>query len=618
MTTLAALFASYLVVLIRTAWLCDDAYITFRTVDNFLHGFGLRWNVYERVQAYTHPLWTLLLTGLCAITGETYFTSLVLSVFVSLLMLSLLAFRVAIGRGAAALILSVAVLSKAFVDYSSSGLENPLLHLLIVLFGWLLLAGDLQEPRGVVGLGLLAGLAIMTRMDSALLLGPALVLVLWERRSASTVGKLALGFVPLFLWEVVSVVYYGFPFPNTAYAKLGTEIPSAELWRQGLAYLSESLGRDPVTLTVVGLACAGAVRAKNRRICALASGILLWLVYVTSVGGDFMSGRFLTPALVMALVLLARLPILSTPGLPALLPIVLIWSISPVGGKPPLLSGSGYSAASIPNHGVSDERGFFYQATGLLQNWGKQESLPAHPWARQGLTARSGSETVAVRASIGFFGYYAGGNLRIIDPYALSDPLLARLPALPYWRVGHYQRLLPDGYRDSVEHGKNLLRDPMLSRLYDRLTVVTQGPLLSMERLRAIWFLNSGAYRRLVRESGYRESAWASAQAGGDLRALNLIITIRLSKQVVADEDRIFLSASTGSRRLFFDGSQWTSDAVPVATGVPATGTQRLEVFREADASRFANELLYAGVGTSVDDVTQESSFMPVYRFPGE
>jgi hypothetical protein len=35
------------VVLIRTAWICDDAYITFRTIDNFLHGFGLRWNVAE-------------------------------------------------------------------------------------------------------------------------------------------------------------------------------------------------------------------------------------------------------------------------------------------------------------------------------------------------------------------------------------------------------------------------------------------------------------------------------------------------------------------------------------------------------------------------------------------
>ena len=46
--------------LVRTAWVGDDAYFTFRTIDNFVHGYGLRWNIAERVQAYTHPLWMLL------------------------------------------------------------------------------------------------------------------------------------------------------------------------------------------------------------------------------------------------------------------------------------------------------------------------------------------------------------------------------------------------------------------------------------------------------------------------------------------------------------------------------------------------------------------------------
>ena len=28
------------IVILRTAWVCDDAYISFRTVDNFVHGHG--------------------------------------------------------------------------------------------------------------------------------------------------------------------------------------------------------------------------------------------------------------------------------------------------------------------------------------------------------------------------------------------------------------------------------------------------------------------------------------------------------------------------------------------------------------------------------------------------
>ena len=57
----ATLLGLFSLALIRTAWMCDDAYITLRTVDNFVSGFGPRWNVAERVQAYTHPLWMFVL-----------------------------------------------------------------------------------------------------------------------------------------------------------------------------------------------------------------------------------------------------------------------------------------------------------------------------------------------------------------------------------------------------------------------------------------------------------------------------------------------------------------------------------------------------------------------------
>jgi len=66
-------------VYLRNAWVGDDAYITFRTIDNLLAGYGLTWNVDERVQVFTHPLWMLLMVALRWITGEFYYTVLVLS-----------------------------------------------------------------------------------------------------------------------------------------------------------------------------------------------------------------------------------------------------------------------------------------------------------------------------------------------------------------------------------------------------------------------------------------------------------------------------------------------------------------------------------------------------------
>jgi DNA-binding MarR family transcriptional regulator len=56
---IAALALLFAAVVVRTAWVADDAFITFRTVHNALDGYGLRWNPAERVQTYTHPLWML-------------------------------------------------------------------------------------------------------------------------------------------------------------------------------------------------------------------------------------------------------------------------------------------------------------------------------------------------------------------------------------------------------------------------------------------------------------------------------------------------------------------------------------------------------------------------------
>src|SRR3954469_6125855 len=74
---------TFLAVLIRTAWLSDDALITLRTVMNVTHGFGLRFNIDERVQTYTHPLWMFVLTAAYYVTSNVYFAAFVASVLFS-------------------------------------------------------------------------------------------------------------------------------------------------------------------------------------------------------------------------------------------------------------------------------------------------------------------------------------------------------------------------------------------------------------------------------------------------------------------------------------------------------------------------------------------------------
>src|SRR5512136_1609171 len=108
----------FVVIVLRTAWISDDAYITFRTIENFLAGDGLRWNVAERVQVYTHPLWLFLLSGLCAVTREPYLTTIAISVVLSVAGVLIIAGRIAIAALPALIGLVALGLSKAYTDYS--------------------------------------------------------------------------------------------------------------------------------------------------------------------------------------------------------------------------------------------------------------------------------------------------------------------------------------------------------------------------------------------------------------------------------------------------------------------------------------------------------------------
>ena len=69
--------------LILTAYVCDDAYITFRSIDNLLNGFGLTFNPTERVLAFTNPLWAFAHVPLAYFSGEFFYTTIFLSPWAS-------------------------------------------------------------------------------------------------------------------------------------------------------------------------------------------------------------------------------------------------------------------------------------------------------------------------------------------------------------------------------------------------------------------------------------------------------------------------------------------------------------------------------------------------------
>ena len=74
-------------------WACEDAYITFRYIDNLVHGFGLVYNVGEHVEGFTHPAWLFLVSIPSFIGVSIRASALWLSLLCTLIGLWIVAFR---------------------------------------------------------------------------------------------------------------------------------------------------------------------------------------------------------------------------------------------------------------------------------------------------------------------------------------------------------------------------------------------------------------------------------------------------------------------------------------------------------------------------------------------
>ncbi|MCB2156858.1 hypothetical protein KQI84_18420 [bacterium] len=483
-------------VIIRNAWLSDDAFITCRTIDNFLHGWGLRWNVGERVQSYTHPLW--MFVNLCAVwvTSEYFYTLLATCLVCSLGGVTIL-FRDA-ARSVSALVfaLMAVVMSKAFVDYSTSGLENPLSHLLLVVLLHFHLKKSVSTRQFAVAC-LVGCLIVLNRMDLAVIVGPIILAMFWPGRSWRWVGIALLAGLPFLAWEIFSIVYYGFPFPNTAYAKIGSGFPKSWVAFQSLFYFVNSIEVDPVTLCVTIAALVAAATVRTRQNIAMAIGILLYLLYVVRIGGGFMSGRFFAAPFLVAVVMITYLirdhwkswiPAAAVLGLGLCAPV-----------PPPMLNSENADWKHEFENGIADEQGVYLPTQGLVTAQRSRE-MPATLRRELGLVKRDEGPAILYHPSVGILGLYAGPEVHIVDRYALCDPLLARLPA-EYeadWRPGHMIREMPWGYYDSIRTGKNVIQDKNLAEFYNHLLVVLNAPLFDGERLREIWRFNTGKYDHLI------------------------------------------------------------------------------------------------------------------------
>jgi len=496
----------FLFVVIRTAWISDDAYITFRVVENFLHGFGPVYNLGERVQAYTHPLWFFLISGayafVNAVLGRFFlaarlpWTVIIVSVLCSMGAVAIFARRIAREWWAAVAGVVLLTFSRAFTDYATSGLEEALTFLILTWFFaryyQLEESGKTLKPRYIGELTLIASLGVLNRLDIVLLYAPLLAWLLWKSRAWKAFGAAALGILPVILWELFSLFYYGFPFPNTYYAKIHTGIAQGVLFWQGLMYYLGTFNFDPLTLLVIFFSFAVVIALRKWEFLPVLAGVLLYLAYILRIGGDFMSGRFFAAPFLVAVIILVRLELPRN----ALVGLASAFCAAGLAfGVNPLASDASYRAAQLPGSGVVDERGSYYADRGLL-NYTLAKPFPDFPWNERGWQRYNNNFKVQVLDAIGMLGYQGGPYYHVVDKLALPDALLARLPIAgeKTWQIGHFRRALPEGYLETLQNGRNQIADANLAAYYDKLCVAIKGDLFAPDRMLELWRLNTGYY----------------------------------------------------------------------------------------------------------------------------
>jgi len=481
------LLGLYLLSIINSAWLSDDSFISLTQIVNFHNGDGLVYNFNERVQAFTHPSWFFLISFVTYITGDYYYTIIFISILLSISAVSIIIYYAHLQKNILAGIIGITLLlfSKAFIDYTTSGLENPLSYFLFVVIIYILLMNREISKSLLIITYITMVLLFLNRMDYALILFPIVIYMIMLYKSKNITPILIASLITS-IWFIFSIFYFGHFFPNTYYAKLGAGYPISEFIKRGINYYYVQYNNDPITLVTIftgiflGLMQKGVIRATS-------IGLILYLLYFFKSGGDFMQGRFFAVPVIIAVfsivTYLSQIKLLTYH-----LFIILIILFLSLNYTSPLFVDNKYNN-NIFILGVADERGFYFQRYGLI--------APNRKWPKITLLSKNKPEKVeVVCGGLGAFGLSNRDKIHYIDNCALTDPLLSQLPAIkdPDWRTGHQYRNIPTNYREAILDKNIHLQDKALDSLYQDIRIVTQGDLFSKDRLNTIYKINTYNY----------------------------------------------------------------------------------------------------------------------------
>ena len=465
-------FLLVLFTIMISAWIGDDAQITFRQIWNFISGDGITFNYAERVQAFTHPLWFLVLSLFGFVTQELFLTTIIVStIFAISSVLLLMKIEFNQGKVNRTFISPVIFLifSWAFCDYTTSGLENPLSFFLTGLLIYLLSFDNWKDKLQLIFIVL--ALLVLNRIDYSVLFFPLTMYLIWSNRN---IKQLTLAIWPgtllIFIWFIFAIFYFGSPFPNTYYAKLNAGYPFDEVLIRGWTYIL-SMSDDLASVFIIITALVLTMISRSAMLISLSIGQFLYCLYLLRSGGDFMLGRYFAILVLISVgQIIISLPLITRLNLSRknfiilgiFVTLLLIGAFERYPFRSHIETDSRrplFKTEGLDSH-IIDERSYYRWIFGLL-------SEERNSWPK--INVFRDQKPTDYRTACGLVGGSSllNPNIYLIDVCGLTDPFLSRLPAIQVdsWRIGHHFRKIPKNYGDFKIGKVNHLDDPILSKM---------------------------------------------------------------------------------------------------------------------------------------------------------
>ncbi len=440
--------------IIQNSWVSEDAFITLRHIENFIKGHGPVFNINERVEGYTHPLW-FAIVALFRWLGLSPKGAVILpGLLFSFTALYILFFRVRFSKESsnkdflnpAAVIL---IGTSAFIDFGTSGLETSLSYFLLILYAKFI-AEDIWKNKPLL-MGIVVALLILTRPDYGVFLIFMTFVYTYNFlkkrvRFKMVVHFIAPPFILLGFYELFRMGYYAALMPNPFYTKSG----SSSHFLQGLKYLKD-FGQGSLIFVIFLLAALAFLLNRRQkelrnRLIILFSGIIHGFFIIRG-GGDFMHGRFLLSALFLITASMIgafdkifdkRIFYRNVYIFASIILLFISLSVIPVQKR-----------GKIYNYDISNERYAYYNNQIIPFKYIFKDTVILM-WKTIGRNYRVLSEKAKLNIriaylNVGFTGYYSGRNIYLIDRLGLADPIISRIALEKRGRPGH-EKSAPFGY----------------------------------------------------------------------------------------------------------------------------------------------------------------------------